>query len=161
MIATYDANIREAVQRHMPVGYDWRLYKAQLMAESGLQPDVTSTVGAMGLAQIMPGTWEQYGNGGDPYDPRQSIYAGARYMASLYDQWTWDRPEIDRLCIAMASYNAGLGNILEAQHRSDMKPLYGEIIAYLPDVTGRHAQETTSYVYRILTFYAQEVTRHA
>lgn len=161
MICKYDDHIREAVKRHMPAKYDWRMYKAQLMAESSLQPDATSPVGAMGIAQIMPDTWDQYGNGGDPYDPRQSIYAGARYMASLYDQWTWQRPDIDRVCLAMSSYNAGLGNILEAQHRSGMQSLYGEIIAYLPDVTGQHSQETINYVYRILTFYAQEVTRHA
>ena len=39
-----------------------------------------STAGALGPMQFLPSTWEAYGNGGDIWDPRDSIVAAARYL---------------------------------------------------------------------------------
>ena len=49
---------------------------------------ITSHAGAMGLMQLMPGTWAEmrmrYGLGPDPHDPRDNILAGSAYLAELY-----------------------------------------------------------------------------
>lgn len=155
----YDQLIRNSVLEFLPANYDWRLYKGQIMAESSFRPDAVSPAGARGLAQIMPATWEQYKYRGidDPFDPQQSLMVGARYMAYLYKQWSSPRPEIDRVCLALASFNAGLGNILKAQKLSGGKLLYSEIIEHLPSVTGRNASETIDYVRKILGYWTAEV----
>ncbi len=52
---------------------------------------ITSKVGAMGLMQLMPGTWNdvrrRLGLGDDPYNPRDNILAGAAYLRDLYDRY--------------------------------------------------------------------------
>lgn len=157
----YDTLFRKAVEEYLPDGYDWRLYKAQCWQESRFKPDAVSPAGAQGVAQIMPGTWNQWKlkDYDNPFDAEQSIMTGARYMGYLYGQWRWPRPEIDRLCLAMASYNAGLGNILNAQRNANNASLYAHIMRMLPEVTGRHSAETIDYVKKILGFWADEVTK--
>ena len=150
----YDSLIQEAVNAHLP-GYDWRLYKAQLYQESKLNPRAVSPVGAGGIAQFMPATWEEWApragyEGVSRFDPEASIMTGAMYMSYLIDEWSWPRPEIDRHCLAMASYNSGLGDILKAQKASGNKLLYRDIIEKLPEVEPDHARETMTYVKRIL-----------
>lgn len=157
----YDQAIRNAVLEYMPRGYDWRIYKAQVFQESSFNPRAVSPAGARGLAQIMPGTWDQYKLKGydDPFDPVQSLMVGARYMGYLYGQWSSPRPDIDRICLALASFNAGLGHILSAQNKAHGALMYGQIISKLPDVTGEHSEETISYVKKILGYWVQEITR--
>lgn len=153
----YDNDIREACREHLPA-IDWRIIKAQFWQESRFDPRATSPVGAMGIAQIMPATWDRFGKG-DPYNAQDSIIAGAKCMANMIGQWSRPRPDIDRLCLAMASYNAGLGHILKAQKLSGDKALYSEIIEHLPAVTGKSSNETIEYVENILGFWCGEVLR--
>lgn len=157
----YDQLIRNGCREFLPEHYDWRILKAQLFQESRFQPDATSPAGAMGIAQIMPETWNDWALPNfsqNPYDAEASIMVGARYMGYQYKQWMWPRPEIDRVCLAMAGYNAGLGNILKAQKLSGNKLHYKDIIKFLPDVTGSHSAETIGYVKKILGFWCQEIT---
>lgn len=145
----YDRSIKAAASRWMP-GVPWRLYKAQLWQESRLDPAARSPAGAEGLAQFMPGTWADtmraLGTAGQPRTLAQpSIEAGAYYMSRLRGQWTTKRPEQDRHDLSLASYNAGLGNILAAQRACKMAVLYQPIMACLPLITGRHAEETLNY----------------
>ena len=86
--------------------------------ESKFDPQAKSPAGALGIAQFLPSTAEQYGI--DPLDPKQAIYGQAKYMAYLLKQWnpklpgrTWD----DRWRLALAAYNAGLGTLLKSQER--------------------------------------------
>ncbi len=64
---------------------------------------ITSPVGAMGLMQVMPGTYDElrarYSLGDDPYDPRNNILAGTAYIRELYD--VYGAPGF------LAAYNAG------------------------------------------------------
>jgi membrane-bound lytic murein transglycosylase F len=141
----------ERAALHLPAGTDWRLLKAQCYQESRLRPRAVSPVGAVGLCQFMPGTWadmqRRYPDLTDPYLPIQSIRAAAIYMRDLSDGWSSPRPQDDRYKLALASYNAGFGNILKAQKRCDMAVLYDRIVPpCLPCVTGRHSKETTEYV---------------
>src|SRR3546814_16571194 len=89
------------------------------------------------------------------HDVRYAIEAGAFYDARLRRQWRAERPEADRLSLMFASYNAGLGSILNAQRRCNGAPPYQDIIACLPQVTGRHATETTTYVAMIWPWFRE------
>ena len=69
---------------------------------------VTSPVGAMGLMQVMPATFDEMrgqfnGIGDDPYDPHNSILAGTAYIRQMYD--VYGSPGF------LAAYNAGPGNL--------------------------------------------------
>tara|TARA_R110000772_G_scaffold268452_1_gene395562 strand:+ start:8185 stop:8694 length:510 start_codon:yes stop_codon:yes gene_type:complete len=169
MITDYDTMIQDAVEEHLPFGYDWRLFKAQLWQESRLKPDAVSPVGAVGIGQLMPDTWQAFGPKAgfaldlyDRTDAEASIHTAALYMAWLIDEWSWPRPDVDRYCLAMASYNAGLGHILEAQRIEGNPSLYADIIVALPDVTGSdNANETTKYVELILGFCNKQILEKA
>ncbi len=71
--------------------------------ESGGQEDAISWVGAMGLMQVMPDTYDglkgRYGLGEDPFDPHNNILAGTAYLKEMYDRF--GAPGF------LAAYNAG------------------------------------------------------
>lgn len=152
----YDYQIYKAAKQHLP-GVDWRLYKAQLIQESALKPLAVSKAGAKGLAQFMPGTWSdisrELGYSGSPFDPHLAIPGGAFYMSKLRRGWSWNRPEDDKHNLALASYNAGFGNLLKAQKRCSNAILYAQIISCLSDVTGHHSNETIGYVLSIRKYH--------
>lgn len=97
---------------------------AQLDAESGWNPNASSPVGAQGIAQFMPGTWATWGkdynsNGtNSPLDPGDAIPAQGHFMCALYAQVTsllaTKKVSGDPLDLALAGYNAGLGNVISA-----------------------------------------------
>jgi hypothetical protein len=98
--------IREAATRFdMP--HTW--IRAVMRAESGgrlykANGDlITSHAGAMGLMQVMPGTYEElrarHDLGEDPFHPRDNILAGTAYMREMYD--IYGSPAF------LAAYNAG------------------------------------------------------
>lgn len=158
----YDALILRAVDKHLPT-LDPRYWKAQLFAESGMDPHVESDVGALGLAQFMPDTWAEWSPragflGAKRTDPEAAIFTGAAYMAWLWGEWDSPRPAIDRYCLAAASYNSGIGDIVEAQKFQGGKLLYAEIIKGLPMADPKGAKETIKYVRSILTYYNDLVT---
>lgn len=92
--------IREAAARYN-VPEQW--IRAVMQQESGGQEQAVSPVGAMGLMQVMPETYEglreRYGLGDDPYDPHNNILAGAAYIREMYDRY--GAPGF------LAGYNAG------------------------------------------------------
>jgi soluble lytic murein transglycosylase-like protein len=155
----YDQLIEDATAVFLPFGYDWKMLKAQYIAESGLDCTAASGVGAKGIAQFMPGTWTDVRKSmklpiGNICDPEDGIKTGAFYMNYLLGQWKSDRTTHDRRCLALASYNAGLGNLLKAQKLSGGKADYPSIIACLPKVTGKdNAKQTSDYVVRIMDFH--------
>ncbi|MEM9971414.1 MAG: lytic transglycosylase domain-containing protein [Pseudomonadota bacterium] len=101
-----DASIAEAAQRfRLPE----RWISAVMHAESAGNARAVSSAGAMGLMQIMPGTWAElraaHGFGADPFDRRENILAGAAYLRQMYDQF--GAPGF------LAAYNAGPGRYAE------------------------------------------------
>ncbi len=150
--------IQGALERHS-IPIDYRLLLAQCFVESSYREDAVSPAGAKGLMQLMPATWEQHRRmRDDVFDPYANVDVGVMYMRWLYGQWKAKRPAMDRLCLAFASYNAGLGHILAAQRKSGGCNLYSDIVHHLPEVTGGHAKETRIYVRRILVEYMYLVT---
>jgi soluble lytic murein transglycosylase-like protein len=83
---------------------DPELIRAVMRAESAFRANVVSPVGAQGLMQIMPALAEEMGVT-DPFDPRQNIMAGSRYLRQLLDSHQGN------VTLALASYNAGPGNV--------------------------------------------------
>ncbi|ACI51381.1 Lytic transglycosylase catalytic [Gluconacetobacter diazotrophicus PA1 5] len=96
----YAAEIAEAARR-FDIPATW--IRAVMGAESAGDPGVVSSAGAMGLMQIMPGTWAdlrlRHHLGRDPYDPRDNILAGAAYLRELHDRYGSSG--------FLAAYNAG------------------------------------------------------
>jgi soluble lytic murein transglycosylase-like protein len=72
--------------------------------ESAFRPCVVSVKGAEGLMQLMPATQAMLAVS-DPFDPRQSLMAGAKLLRQLLDRYGGD------LSLALAAYNAGPGRV--------------------------------------------------
>jgi soluble lytic murein transglycosylase-like protein len=87
------AHIGEASER-FEIPEEW--IRRVMRAESGGRTRidgraVVSSAGAMGLMQLMPGTWRamrhRFGLGRDPQDPHDNILAGAAYLRLMYDRF--------------------------------------------------------------------------
>lgn len=147
----YDDYFRKYTKRYFGPNFDWRWFKAQGIAESALKPKAASHVGAQGVMQIMPATFEEIKDE-NPYfthveEPRWNIAAGIFYDRMLYKKWS-DKVAVtdDRLAFTFGSYNAGLGNILNAWKRAGRVEDPGEQWAKTsPFAPG----ETRAYVARI------------
>jgi soluble lytic murein transglycosylase-like protein len=152
----YDRLIERSANTFMP-SVDWRLWKAQVKAESAFRPNAVSPVGAMGLSQIMPQTFkeiaEKSGIRGSAFDPEVNLMAGAWYMARMRNTFKAPRPDHERHNLAMASYNAGAGNIIRAQRLAGNPAEWQPVADQLHLVTGMHANETRDYVTKIRSFY--------
>ena len=94
---TYDHIVREAARIHR---LDANLIRAVMRAESQFNPRIVSPAGAKGLMQITPAIAKAFGVT-DPFDPRQNIMAGARYLRELMDKHKGNHR------LTLASYNAG------------------------------------------------------
>jgi soluble lytic murein transglycosylase-like protein len=105
------------------------LLRAVVEAESGGNPAATSSAGAAGLMQLMPGTAASLGVT-DPYDPVQNLYGGARYLKGLINRF-------GDLRLALAAYNSGPGTLSRlgvTNWERDRGMLPVETQAYVPKV---------------------------
>ena len=97
----YAAHIAEASQRFGVPGH-W--IRAVVDLESDGNPNAVSAAGAMGLMQLMPGTWEElrirYDLNADPFDPHDNILAGTAYLREMFDRY-------GDITGMLAAYNAG------------------------------------------------------
>ncbi|MEX2487838.1 MAG: transglycosylase SLT domain-containing protein [Nitriliruptoraceae bacterium] len=85
-------------------GLDPRVFAALVWSESAFRPTVVSHAGAIGLAQLMPGT--AAGLGVDPWDPEENLDGGSRYLARQVSRF-------GSLELGLAAYNAGPGNVVK------------------------------------------------
>lgn len=118
----YAGHVAEASQRFgIPEPWIWSVMRV----ESAGNPAATSHAGAMGLMQVMPGTYAElrsrYGLGLDAYDPRNSILAGTAYLREMHDRYGATG--------MLAAYNAGPGRWEDYVSRA--RPLPGETVAYM------------------------------
>lgn len=134
-IARWRPIIAEASARFgVPPHWIERVMRAESSGRTTLNGrPITSSAGAMGLMQLMPGTWSQMrrqlGLGADPHDPRANILAGTAYLSMMYERFGY--PGL------FAAYNAGPGRY--ADHLATGRPLPGETRAYLVHVAGAGA----------------------
>ncbi len=117
-----ERHITEAAQRF---GLPQHWIRAVIAVESAGDPRAVSRAGAMGLMQVMPGTWAElraaHGLGDDPFDPRANILAGTAYLRAMHDRF--GAPGF------LAAYNAGPGSY--AEHLATGRPLPRETQAYV------------------------------
>lgn len=93
----YDDIIEEAARAYdVPFGF----IKAVMRIESAFQRDAVSHAGALGLMQLMPSTADAM-NVDDPFDARENIFAGAKFLRILIDRYDGD------INLILAAYNAG------------------------------------------------------
>lgn len=118
-----------AASRRFGVPEAW--IRAVLHAESRGQPRAISPAGAMGLMQIMPGTWRElrgrHGLGHDPFAPRDNILAGAAYLGELHARF--GVPGF------LAAYNAGPSRYRD--HLTHGRALPAQTIAYVAEIAPR------------------------
>lgn len=99
------------------------LFLRLVQQESGFNPGARSNKGAIGLAQLMPGTARRLNV--DPHDPRQNLEGGARYLKQMYGRFgSWR--------LALAAYNAGP----EAVAKHSGVPPYKETRNYVLVILG-------------------------
>lgn len=111
---------RAAARRH---GVPEDLFLRLIAQESGWNPGARSVKGAIGLAQLMPGTAARLAV--DPHDPIQNLEGGARYLAQQYRAFRSWR-------LALAAYNAGP----EAVAKYGGVPPYRETQGYVKAILG-------------------------
>lgn len=98
---TSRARINELIDEYsQKYGLDSDFVKAIVKQESGFNEKATSKCGAMGLMQLMPGTAKAL-NVADPYNARDNIEGGVKYLKGLMDRFDGD------MKLALAAYNAG------------------------------------------------------
>jgi soluble lytic murein transglycosylase-like protein len=125
----YDAIIEQAA---VSAAVEPNLLRAVIVVESGFNSRAVSKRGAVGLMQLMPATASRFGVS-NPYDARQNVHAGARYLKFLIDRFGHD------IHLALAAYNAGEDAV--ARNGGQIPP-FSETMAYVPRVLK---------IYRMLT----------
>ena len=132
-------HIREAAARH---AVPERWIREVMRQESGGRADATSRAGAMGLMQVMPGTYamlrRRHALGDDPYEPRDNVMAGAAYIRAMHDRF--GAPAF------LAAYNAGPERVEAWLAGATVLP--DETENYLARVAPRLGAEVPDHPYR-------------
>jgi membrane-bound lytic murein transglycosylase F len=95
-------------------GFDWRLLAALAYQESQWDPLATSFTNVRGMMMLTEDTADRM-EVKNRLDARESILAGARYLALLREQMPERIPEPDRTWMALAAYNQGFGHLEDAR----------------------------------------------
>ena len=157
---------------------DSRLICALIVQESGFNEKAQSAVGAQGLTQLMPKTAKGLGVK-DPLDAEQNIAGAARHLHTR-DHACPESQRDHQHRLVLASYNAGLGRVRDAQalarHQQKANPLLWEPVRKgLSQLTKQHASihkqvwgseapphgyfegfnETSNYVARVMHYYGR------
>jgi soluble lytic murein transglycosylase len=128
----------------------WSLAHGITRQESSFDRTALSHAGARGLMQLMPGTAaEQAGKLGYGYDggrltsdPAYNVMLGSAYFRRLVDRWNGSYP------LAIASYNAGAGNVAKwIAANGDPRRPGADIVSWIEDIP---FTETRGYVQRVL-----------
>ncbi len=143
----YDNFFKKYTKRYFGPHFDWRWFKSQGIAESNLNVNAKSHVGAQGIMQLMPETYEEIKDQNPTFlsviDPKWNIAAGIFYDRQLYRKWRKPLPSEERLFLAFSSYNAGYGRVLKAVKRAKVENYTWVMVKqHLP-------RETKGYVARI------------
>lgn len=117
----YDSIIEHAA---VSAALEPNLLRAVIVVESGFNSHAVSKRGAIGLMQLMPATASRFGVS-NPYDARQNVHAGARYLKFLIDRFGHD------VSLALAAYNAGEDAV---ERNGGQIPPFSETMAYVPRV---------------------------
>ena len=159
----FDPIFRKYAKRYFGIGFDWRHFKAQAMAESNLDSTATSWVGARGLMQLMPSTFAAIQTARPEFnridDPEWNIAAGIMHDRYLWKSWPAVEPDTERVRFMFGSYNAGEGPIQRAHAAANARQLeaarWTSIEQVAPDVPRWRYRETLGYVRKIEANYGR------
>lgn len=160
-LCRYDDLIRAVADS---AGIDWRLVAAIIHAESRFDPRAVSPAGAVGLMQVLP--WSGRPPAWRLRDPAVNVHVGVRHLMAVYQSFA-NLDSLDRWRLTLATYHAGIGNILEARdrardagrdpHRWDNGVAYGMLLLTKESQAGTgpafHGVGTIEYVRRVIERY--------
>lgn len=135
---------------------DYLLMMAQGYQESTLDQEAKSSVGAVGVMQLMPATGEQM-KVGDIHQQEANIHAGVKYIRFMVDKYFANEPmdDTNKILFAFASYNAGPGRIHSLREEAGKKGLNSNV--WIDNVelvaANRIGMETVTYVANIYKYY--------
>jgi soluble lytic murein transglycosylase len=145
--------VQDAYPRHsyaVPGGSAWSLTHGITRQESSFDRTAVSYAGARGMMQLMPGTArEQAGKMGVGYDaarltsdPSYNVMLGSAYFQRLLNRWDGSVP------LAVASYNAGAGNVSKWVDRyGDPRRPGADMVQWIESIP---FTETRGYVQRVI-----------
>ena len=126
LLSPYDDLIKQLAQE---ANIDWLLIAAIICQESGFDPEARSWRGAGGLMQIMPESAETFGTE-DYLEPANNIRTGIKLLQWLNERFKAEIPDsTERVKFVLASYNAGIGHVYDAQRlavKYDKSPIIWE-----------------------------------
>jgi membrane-bound lytic murein transglycosylase MltF len=135
---------------------DYLLMAAQGYQESRLDQSAKSSVGAIGVMQVMPSTGKDLAVG-DITQVEANIHAGVKYFRFMIDQFYKDEPmdRVNKGLMTLASYNAGPGRIRQLRQETARRGLdpnrwFGNVERVVSEKVGR---ETVQYVSNIYKYY--------
>lgn len=155
----YDRQFRKYSKHYFGPLVNWRWFKAQGIAESGLNPKAKSKSGATGIMQILPSTFEYIRTKNKSFlsieDPKWNIAAGIYYDRYLYNKWKFlDLDVKQQLFFTFGSYNAGFRRIRNAYNKTMKKQ--GEVRRWEP-VASHAPGQTRRYVRRIRKLMQEKI----
>lgn len=111
------------------IGWDWKLLAAMAYSESKFDSTLVSWAGARGIMQLMPQTAKGFSDEGWDTDSNEhNIAAACRYIASLERSFAGRVKDKDeRLKFIIASYNSGIGHVLDAIALADKYGMNPEV----------------------------------
>jgi membrane-bound lytic murein transglycosylase MltF len=135
---------------------DYLLMAAQGYQESQLDQGAKSSVGAIGVMQVMPATGKDLAVG-DITQVEPNIHAGVKYFRFMMDEFYKDEPmdDINKGLMTLASYNAGPGRMRQLRRETEKRGLnpnvwFGNVERIVSERIGR---ETVTYVSNIYKYY--------
>jgi len=136
---TYNEYVNNYAEKY---NVDPLLIYAMIKAESNFNVDAKSHNGAKGLMQLMENTAIEVSEEKEInlHDPDTNIQLGTYYFSQLLEKYNY------QIGIALAAYNAGMGNVNTWIER-------GTIKADGSDLENIPYQETNMYVRKILNIY--------
>jgi membrane-bound lytic murein transglycosylase F len=157
----YDETFRKYAKRYFGPAFDWKMFKAQALAESSLNPQAASPVGARGLMQLMPSTYQMIQSRtpelGSIDDPEWNIAAGIQHDRYLWRLWSKEVTEQERASFMFGSYNAGEGTITRAttvaREQNLDHAVWSNIESIAPNVRRWRYLETLGYLRRIERYH--------
>lgn len=144
-INRWSPHIREASLRFgIPEQWIRRVIRAESGGRTMLDGrPIASRAGAMGLMQLMPGTWAEmrarHGLGADPHQPRDNILAGTAYLRAMHDRFGY--PGL------FAAYNAGPQRY--AEHLTMRRRLPAETVQYVAAVASSVPRSSAARVKQV------------
>jgi membrane-bound lytic murein transglycosylase F len=168
-ISRYDKIVKKISAKY---NWDWRLISAVIYQESRFNSEAGSWAGAYGLMQIMPSTAKRFGIE-DISNPEQNIKGGVLFLNWINKQFVNSIPDsTQRIKFVLASYNIGLGHVMDAQRLAEKfgknKTVWDDNVDfyllnksskfYFKDPVVRfgycRGEEAYNYVSRVLTIYS-------